>query len=381
MKRGSAQNFLQIPVQGFRPEASPTPPANPQSGQLWTDTSVTPNKVRWFDGSAWVAADGTSIPTGSITDAMISSSAAISLTKLATNPLARINHTGTQSADTISDFDTAVRRSRLDQLASPTSTVDFNGVRLTNLGAPASGSDAVNKAYVDNARAGLSVKDPVRVVAQGNVNLASPGAVLDGVALTPGDRFLAPVQNTPTENGIYVWSSGNTAAVRAYDADGAGEVVDGSMLAVADGTDGGRQYIQTAAGSGVPGSWTQSWVIFSTGGQTYTAGTGLTLSGTTFSLAVPIPVNLGGTGATTPAAARASLGAVGKYAADLGVVNAGATYTVNHGLGSLDVIAAFRTTVDGRVIEFDWAPATTNTINVYSDLSFPAGGVRVTVVG
>jgi hypothetical protein len=43
-----------------------------------------------------------------ITNAMISATAAIALSKLATDPLARANHTGTQTAATISDFSTAV---------------------------------------------------------------------------------------------------------------------------------------------------------------------------------------------------------------------------------------------------------------------------------
>lgn len=381
MRRGSAQDFMEIPVRGFRPEASATPPANPQAGRCWTDTSVTPNKVRWFDGVNWVAADGSSIPAGFINDAMISSSAAISLTKLATDPLNRANHTGAQTAATISDFNTAVRASRLDQFSAPTNSVDFNGVRLTSVASPVGGTDAANKSYVDNARAGISVKDPVRVVAQGNINLTSPGGVIDNVALGVGDRFLAARQNVGTENGIYVFNGPTTAATRAPDDSTAGQVADGSMVAVAEGTDDGHQYIQTATASGTPGSWTQNWVLFSTGGQTYTAGSGLTLSGTTFSLIAPVTVTLGGTGANTPAAARVNLGAVGKYAADLGVLNAGTTYTINHGLNTFDVIAAFRTTADSRLIEFDWAPASASTVSVFPDVGFSAGAIRATIVG
>lgn len=44
------------------------------------------------------------IADGSIVDADISATAAIALSKLATNPLARANHTGTQLRSTISDF-------------------------------------------------------------------------------------------------------------------------------------------------------------------------------------------------------------------------------------------------------------------------------------
>ena len=40
-----------------------------------------------------------------------------------TNAKSRANHTGTQPASTISDFDAQVRTSRLDQMAAATSSV------------------------------------------------------------------------------------------------------------------------------------------------------------------------------------------------------------------------------------------------------------------
>lgn len=380
-KYGSQQDFSKIPVLGFRPEANATPPSDPAPGQEWTDLSVTPAKRRWWDGTKWVAADGTSIPNGFITDVLISPTAGISLSKLATDPLARANHTGTQPASTISDFQTTARSNRLDQFVPPNVNLDLNGVRLTNVASPVNGTDAANKSYVDNARAGISVKDPVRVVAQGNVNLATPGSSIDGVSLVAGDRFLAPTQNVGTENGIYVYNGPSTAATRATDSDGSGEVMDGSMLAVAEGTDNGRQYIQTVSGSGAPGTWTQNWIVFTMGGQTYLAGNGLTLTGTTFSLSAPVSIANGGTGAATALGARTNLGAATKYAADMGSMTAGAPYTLTHGLGTQDVVVAFRTTDDNRVLNLDWAPNGANAVNVYPDLSLNAGAVRAVVIG
>ncbi len=381
MKHGSTEDFLSIPLLNVRPHVSSTPPSNPQAGQLWTDTSVTPAVLRWHDGTQWNAANGTSIPNGYITDAMISPTAAIALSKLAVNPLARANHTGTQLAATISDFDTQVRTSRLDQLAAPTGSVDLNGQRITNLGNPVGNADAVNKQYVDNSRAGISVKDPVRVAAQSNVNLSSPGTTIDGVTMVAGDRFLANAQTTGTQNGIYVWNGASSAATRSTDADGAGEVFDGSMVAVSEGSKAGYQYIQTSTASGAPGSWTQTWIVFTTGGQTYTAGTGLTLTGTTFALDAPVSIANGGTGATTAAGARTALGAVAKFSGDCPAMTAGVTAVVTHNLGTTDVDAVFRTTADGRAIEFDWAPTSTNAISIYPDLSFAAGSVRAVVMG
>jgi hypothetical protein len=51
----------------------------------------------------------TMIADGTIVDADINASAAIALSKLATDPLARANHTGSQAASTISDFNEAAQ--------------------------------------------------------------------------------------------------------------------------------------------------------------------------------------------------------------------------------------------------------------------------------
>ena len=107
-----------------------------------------------ISGTAITAADtgtvtSTMIADGTITNADINAAAAIALTKLATDPLARANHTGTQLAATVSDFDTQVRTSRLDQMAAPTGSVSANSQKITNLATPTSSTDAATKAYAD----------------------------------------------------------------------------------------------------------------------------------------------------------------------------------------------------------------------------------------
>lgn len=381
MRYASAQNFLQVPVRGFRVEVSAIAPADPAVGQFWTDTSTTPAKVKWWNGTVWVNADGTSIPPGFITDNLINGSAGIQLSKLAVDPLARANHTGTQPASTINDFDVQVRSSRLDQLAAPTTNIDINGVRLTNLAAPVAPGDVANKSYVDNSRAGLSVKDPVRVVVQGNVNIATPGGTLDGVAMNTDDRVLLVGQNNGTQNGIWLWQGPSTPMVLPPDADSAGDIPDGALVAVAEGTSANYQYMQEGSSGGTPGSWTQDWRVFAIGGQTYTAGNGLTITGTMFSLDAPVSVANGGTGATTPVQARANLGTIAKQALDLGALTAGVTYTINHTLDSADVGVWFKTTDDNRVIDLDWATTGASTVAVYPDVSMAAGAVRAVLVG
>jgi hypothetical protein len=85
---------------------------------------------------------------GTIVNADINASAAIALSKLATDPLARANHTGSQTASTISDFDTQVRTNRLDQMAAPTAAVPLNAQKITGLADPTNAQDAVTLNYI-----------------------------------------------------------------------------------------------------------------------------------------------------------------------------------------------------------------------------------------
>ena len=101
-----------------------------------------------FDGTA-NASITVAIAANTIVDADINAGAAIALSKLATDPLARANHTGTQAASTISDFNTQVRTSRLDQMAAPSAAVSVNSQKITNLDTPTASADAANKGYVD----------------------------------------------------------------------------------------------------------------------------------------------------------------------------------------------------------------------------------------
>ena len=89
---------------------------------------------------------------GTIVNADINASAAIALSKLAVDPLDRANHTGTQTASTVSDFDTQVRTNRLDQMASPTGPVSANSQKITNLATPTNSGDAVSLGYITSQK-------------------------------------------------------------------------------------------------------------------------------------------------------------------------------------------------------------------------------------
>jgi hypothetical protein len=79
-------------------------------------------------------------------------------------------------------------------------------------------------------------KEPVRAASTANVTLASPGATMDGVTLSSGDRVLLKNQSTAAQNGPYTWSGAASLLVRTPDADVAADFVHGFQVYVREGT-------------------------------------------------------------------------------------------------------------------------------------------------
>jgi len=86
------------------------------------------------------------------------------------------------------------------------------------------------------------IKQPVRVAAITNVSLSSPGASIDGVSLSTGDRVLLTGQTAPAENGIRIWSGASSLLQRASDAASNTDFVYGFKVYVREGTASGASY-------------------------------------------------------------------------------------------------------------------------------------------
>ena len=139
--------------------------------------------------------------------------------------------------------------------------LDFQSIaRATNLAAPSASSDAATKGYVDSAVEGLAWKDNVRVSTQGNINLSSPGATIDGVTLAALDRVLVRNQTTQADNGIYVFNGAAVAMTRALDALTFTGLVN-AVTTVNEGTNAGSSWRQTAI-TGTLGTTPIIWVSF-----------------------------------------------------------------------------------------------------------------------
>jgi len=115
----------------------------------------------------------------------------ITAAKMVSDPYARANHTGTQAASTISDFDTQVRTSRLDQMAAPTGSVSVNSQKITSLATPTSNADAATKLYVDTKVADLVNSAPGTLDTLGEIATAiqAGGTVYDSFVLKAGSTM------------------------------------------------------------------------------------------------------------------------------------------------------------------------------------------------
>jgi hypothetical protein len=169
---------------------------------------------------------------------------------------------------------------------------------------PTSALQLATKQYVDAVAEGLHVHAACAAATTGtlasitggtvtyNNGTAGVGAtltlsvaltVLDGYTLLNGDRVLVKNEATQANNGIYTWATGGLVLTRATDFDTAAEMASGDFTFVINGTlYANTGWVQTDPVT-IVGTSPVTWIQFS-GAGAYTAGTGLTLTGTQFSI-------------------------------------------------------------------------------------------------
>jgi hypothetical protein len=192
---------------------------------------------------------------------------------------------------------------------------------------PTGNLDAATKQYVDTLVASgihfhqpVRVESPIALTATYNNGVAGVGAtltnagtqaalVIDGVTVAVNDRVLIYQQANQTQNGIYVvtnvgsvstnWVLTRSSDANTYVINSANGLSEGSTVFVQQGTTGaGGAYTCNTSGVITFGTTNITFVQISSA-QIYSAGTGLTLTGTQFSLNVPVVTSLGGTGLTS----------------------------------------------------------------------------------
>jgi hypothetical protein len=159
----------------------------------------------------------------------------ITATQMATDPYARANHTGTQLAATVSDFDTQVRTSRLDQMAVPTAAVALNAQKITGLADPTLAQDSATKAYVDLQRDNLINSAPGIYDTLGEIATAiqSGGTFYDSLVLKSGATMTgaltlsgAPTVDLHAATKLYVDGVAGSATAAAASAAAAATTYD-----------------------------------------------------------------------------------------------------------------------------------------------------------
>ena len=339
------------------------------STQLTSDNSTKLATTAYVKGqnyltgnqSITVSGDASGSGTTSITLTLAAAGTAGTYTKVTTDSKGRVTSGTTLSATDIptltaakiSDFDTQVRTSRLDQMAAPTASVSLNSQKITNLATPTADTDAATKAYVDAARSGLDVKGSVRAATTANITL-SGAQTIDGVSVIAGDRVLVKDQSTASTNGIYVAAASTWS--RATDADVDAEVHAGMFTFVEEGTaNADSGWVLTTNNPIVVGSTALAFAQFSGAGQ-ITAGAGLTKTGNTIDAvgtANRITVNANSIDIASTYVGQTSITTLGTIATGvwngttIAVANGGSGATTLTGVLKGNGTSAFTAAVDG----------------------------------
>lgn len=201
---------------------------------------------------------------------------------------------------------TAATQASLTDLSSPTASFSFGSQLLTNLLDPVSAQDGATKQYVDSVAQGLDAKASCVCGTTVSITLVG-GQVIDGVTVVAGDRVLVKNQSSASANGIYVVQT--TAWTRATDMDTWAEVPNSFTFLEGGSTQADTGWVCTSAQGGTLGTTAINWVQFS-GAGTYSAGTGLTLTGTQFSITNTGTAGTYGSATQTPVFATNAQGQV-----------------------------------------------------------------------
>lgn len=290
--------------------------------------NTTNNNMYAYDGTTW--------------QVFTSSSAITNIT--AASP---ITGGGATSSVTISIQDATTSQKGAVQLTDSVTSTSTTSAATPN---------SVKQAYdlAASAAAGLHFHDPVETATSSNITLSGLSAV-NGYTPIAGDRILVKNQSTQAENGIYVADSSTWS--RATDFDTWDEVYT-SATYVKQGNDSGESFITTVASTGTVGVTAITWALFATD-AVYSAGTGLTLTGTTFALDTTtqfvVPSQTGQSGKyLTTNGTSSSWGTVASYVAPtLGSTTITSGSTVTTIVGMTKVRSDQFTTLDSSGYEID----------------------------
>jgi hypothetical protein len=337
-----------------------------------------------FNGTAWQKIDQsnsvTSVNgyTGAVvlTQTDIAGTASLTTAQTLTNKtISGANNTLTNIANaSLTNSSVTVGTTAIALGASSLTLGGLTSVAVTQ--DPTSALQLATKQYVDAVAEGLHVHASCAAATTGTLASITGGTVtynngtagvgatltlsvalttLDNYTLLNGDRVLVKNEATQANNGIYTWATGGTVLTRATDFDTAAEMASGDFTFITNGTlYANTGWVQTDPVTTV-GTSPVVWVQFS-GAGTYTAGTGLTLAGSQFSI-----TNTAVTAASYGSASKtltATVNAQGQLTA-LADTNIAIANTQVSGLGTMSTQNATSVAITGGTINGTTIGATT----------------------
>lgn len=322
-------------------------------------------------------------------------------------------------------------RNTLDTIPVAAANVDLNSRKIVNLLDPTNPQDAATKNYADSISQGLDTKLPCRAgtttvlptctyfpVGTGGVvgvgdyleaNSNGAFAPVDGVSLIAAnqDRILVKNQASALQNGLYTLTVQGDGAtkwrlVRATDADtGTGlEVTAGMFTFVSEGAvNSGTGWTLTTLGAIVVGTTAQVFAQFSSAGH-FTGSPSIDVIANVISIATtwpgqaalatlgtvttgvwnatPVGVAYGGTGAVSPALARAALNVPQRgYVATTG----GSTVcAVSHTLNTTSVIVQARYAAGRQIVYCDIVVTDASTVTLNFTTAPSSNSIEVLII-
>lgn len=255
--------------------------------------------------------------------------------------------------------------------------LDFKNIsKIKNLPSGVEDGDAATVGQLNAAIEGLSWKDSVRVATTGNIDLAAPGASVDGIALVSGDRFLVRNQTNAAQNGIYIWNSATTPATRALDANSSSEL-ESAVVTVEEGTSAGSTFRQTQVNFTIDTD-NIVWVSFGTSASAASE----TVAGIA-EIATQAETDLGTDDSriVTPAKLASWSGRTRKVSQDIGDGSA-TSYTVTHNLNTRDVrVEVFRNSGNFDTVLAEVRRTSVNAVQILFSVAPTANQFRVVVTG
>jgi len=311
--------------------------------------------------------------------------------------LNRANHTGSQTSSTISDLATTVKGYTLDSFSAPAADVSMNSHKLTNLATPVSSTDAATKGYVDSSVQGLTQKPtamvatttalPANTYTNGTSGVGatltanSNGALtIDGYTVVTNDVVLVKNEATGANNGLYTVTQAGDGThpyilTRHVDMDTSGEFQGGFVPVGPDGTTN-KNTIWLNGNTSAPTVGTTAITFTQIAAPTsYSAGNGLQLASTVFSVVADTGIAVTGSGVKVDHTKVPYI-----YTTTFGD-GSSTSFTITHSLGTQAVIVQiYYTASPYQQVEFDVQHTSTSQITINTNGITPTSGQFTVIV-